>query len=66
MFAGQIGCEVLNWTLKRMIREERPTRKDPALKTYNNNKLIDLQKCLERDMACRLHIASSLRILQYI
>lgn len=26
MFAGQLGCEALNWGLKRWIREERPTR----------------------------------------
>ncbi|RMZ90136.1 hypothetical protein DV736_g2641, partial [Chaetothyriales sp. CBS 134916] len=26
MFAGQMGCEVLNWSLKRLIREERPRR----------------------------------------
>ncbi|KIV98579.1 uncharacterized protein PV09_09627 [Verruconis gallopava] len=24
MFAGQIGCEALNWILKRIIKEERP------------------------------------------
>ncbi|KAK5108161.1 hypothetical protein LTR62_008692 [Meristemomyces frigidus] len=26
MFAGQMGCEGLNWILKRWIKEERPTR----------------------------------------
>lgn len=26
MFAGQMGCEALNWLLKRYIKEERPTR----------------------------------------
>jgi dolichyldiphosphatase len=26
MFAGQMGCEGLNWILKRYIKEERPTR----------------------------------------
>ncbi|KAK3690825.1 hypothetical protein LTR37_018953 [Vermiconidia calcicola] len=26
MFAGQMGCEAVNWLLKRWIREERPTR----------------------------------------
>jgi len=26
MFAGQLGCEGLNWLLKRYIREERPTQ----------------------------------------
>nr|POE53416.1 putative dolichyldiphosphatase [Quercus suber] len=25
MLAGQLGCEALNWVLKRWIREERPT-----------------------------------------
>jgi len=24
MFAGQMGCEALNWILKRVIKEERP------------------------------------------
>ncbi|KAF2858621.1 PAP2-domain-containing protein [Piedraia hortae CBS 480.64] len=26
MFAGQMGCEALNWCLKRWIKEERPTQ----------------------------------------
>ncbi|KAF2161089.1 hypothetical protein M409DRAFT_69954 [Zasmidium cellare ATCC 36951] len=26
MFAGQMGCEALNWLLKRYIKEERPTQ----------------------------------------
>lgn len=26
MFAGQMGCEGLNWILKRVIKEERPMR----------------------------------------
>ena len=26
MFAGQRGCEALNWVLKRWIREDRPTQ----------------------------------------
>lgn len=26
MFAGQMGCEALNWILKRIIKEERPRR----------------------------------------
>ncbi|KAF2156250.1 DOLPP1 protein [Myriangium duriaei CBS 260.36] len=26
MFAGQMGCEAVNWVLKRWIREERPMR----------------------------------------
>jgi dolichyldiphosphatase len=26
MFAGQMGCEALNWVLKRYIREDRPTQ----------------------------------------
>ena len=26
MFAGQMGCEVLNLILKRLIKEERPRR----------------------------------------
>jgi len=24
MFAGQLGCEALNFVLKRLIKEERP------------------------------------------
>lgn len=27
MFAGQMGCEVLNFLLKRLIKGERPPRK---------------------------------------
>jgi dolichyldiphosphatase len=26
MFAGQMGCEALNWVLKRFIREDRPAQ----------------------------------------
>jgi len=26
MFTGQMGCEALNWVLKRWIQEERPSR----------------------------------------
>lgn len=26
MFAGQMGCEALNFVLKRIIKEERPKR----------------------------------------
>ena len=26
MFAGHLGCEALNWILKRLIKEERPSR----------------------------------------
>jgi len=26
MFAGQLGCEAVNWALKRLIKEARPTR----------------------------------------
>lgn len=28
MFAGQMGCEALNFLLKRLIKEERPKRKN--------------------------------------
>lgn len=28
MFVGQMGCEVLNFALKRLIKEERPKRND--------------------------------------
>lgn len=34
MFAGQMSCEVLNFLLKRLIREERPRRaniRNPSL-----------------------------------
>lgn len=26
MFAGQLGCEAVNWGLKRLIKESRPAR----------------------------------------
>lgn len=49
MFAGQMGCEALNWILKRYIREERPTR---MYRTSSHRhielegwRLIQLQKC---------------------
>ena len=29
MFAGQMACELLNFALKRLIKEERPQRKSP-------------------------------------
>lgn len=29
MFAGQMGCEGLNFLLKRLIKGERPPRKEP-------------------------------------
>ncbi|KAI4099384.1 MAG: hypothetical protein L6R37_006012 [Teloschistes peruensis] len=29
MFAGQMGCEVLNFLLKRIIKGERPPSKSP-------------------------------------
>lgn len=29
MFAGQMGCEALNWILKRYIKQDRPTRMQP-------------------------------------
>lgn len=27
MFAGQMGCEALNFVLKRIVKEERPKRR---------------------------------------
>ena len=30
MFAGQMGCEALNFLLKRLIKEERPKRTSNA------------------------------------
>ena len=32
MFAGQLGCEALNFLLKRLIKEERPKRTQPSRK----------------------------------
>ena len=29
MFVGQVGCEALNFLLKRFIKEERPKRMPP-------------------------------------
>lgn len=31
MFAGQMGSELVNWTLKRLIKEERPRRKSASV-----------------------------------
>lgn len=36
MFAGQMGCEALNFLLKRIIKQERPKR------TLLSNELIRL------------------------
>ncbi|KAK5732079.1 hypothetical protein LTR17_010787 [Elasticomyces elasticus] len=36
MFAGQMGCEALNWVLKRTIREERPARAVAHSRIYLN------------------------------
>ena len=33
MFVGQMGCEALNFLLKRLIKEERPKRALDLLKT---------------------------------
>ena len=30
MFVGQMGCEALNFLLKRLIKEERPKRMSPT------------------------------------
>ena len=34
MFAGQMGCEALNWLLKRWIQEQRPTRAYSMIQMY--------------------------------
>jgi len=34
-FAGQLGCEAVNWVLKRVIRETRPSRMyPPSLQSF--------------------------------
>lgn len=40
MFAGQMGCEALNWLLKRSIREDRPSRTFGILQEYSTAILI--------------------------
>lgn len=37
MFAGQMGCEALNWILKRYIKEERPSS------TFHRTNLCNLK-----------------------
>ena len=31
MFGGQLFCELTNWTLKRLIKEERPKRNNSSV-----------------------------------
>ena len=38
MFAGQLGCEALNFLLKRLIKEERPKRTQPSLSKIDSLK----------------------------
>jgi hypothetical protein len=38
MFGGQMGCEALNWILKRIIKEERPRRTSHTPLLYYNTK----------------------------
>jgi len=39
MFAGQMGCEALNFLLKRIIKQERPKR------TLLSNGMIQVTGC---------------------
>ena len=58
MFAGQLGCEAVNFILKRIIKEERPRGKwigSQCFKSYlpkTRTNLVNGQKCLARAMAC--------------
>lgn len=40
MFAGQMGCEALNWVLKRYIKEERPRGKKFGHSSWNECMLM--------------------------
>lgn len=42
MFAGQMGCEALNFALKRLIKEERPRRMLPRCSSWGNSLLISM------------------------
>ena len=41
MFAGQMACEILNFALKRLIREERPKRTLTSAPTLKGRALIE-------------------------
>lgn len=58
MFVGQMGCEALNFILKRWIREERPKRELflEALEVMSSN---SDQRCMAKALACHLHMLSS-------
>lgn len=54
MFTGQMGCEALNYILKKYLKEPRPTRmfSDMIVTTRTDSS----QNCLARVMECRPHM----------
>lgn len=53
MFAGQLGCEALNFVLKRIIKEERPKGKDCCFPYYNSilqRAGADVVQCVSTEM----------------
>ena len=56
MLAGQLGCEALNFVLKRIIKEERPKGMFKLLfetcSPRTDTNLLNLQKCSEKATEC--------------
>jgi dolichyldiphosphatase len=53
MFAGQLGCEALNFVLKRIIKEERPKGKNCCSPYYNpilQRAGADVVQCVSTEM----------------
>lgn len=62
MCVGQIGCEALNFVLKRLIKEERPKGKlsmSMVSCVPSQTNTCNSQKCSARDMECHLHTPNS-------
>lgn len=54
MFVGQMGCEALNFVLKRIIREERPKGRWAGVTgVMQMLTRLGIQRCLEKAMECR-------------
>lgn len=52
MFVGQMGCEALNWCLKRLIKEERPQGTFTHSTPFGTHPIDALQKCTEKATVC--------------
>jgi hypothetical protein len=60
MFTGQMGCEALNFILKRWIREERPKREFTPTEVERPSSKFN-QRCMAKAMVCHPLMLSSWR-----